>query len=744
MSSFNRHRKNATSGRKHADGGPTAAKIAWLLWGGSAGIDWARRIMQTKTKAIVTTKPFVSKRQQRWAYATGQPFADEWSEETGSTEDFRNLPERKRKSRSALRRQEKGKQKITGNLCRLEGGLFGSCDGSDGKVVSNPDGSKPDEAPEAAKPEAPDVPDTMPEDATEALKALGLDPKLADALGEYYSGLNADPPEEMSLNRESAAALEELGLLRVRPDQEGSNVAVDLTQRGERLQGAVQKGDIAKAMKHIETSHNVAAKKKERRERREAKKKKNTGTGSTGGGEADGTDGSKKKDEPKKSGGGSGGSRDDASDKRKQAILQNIRDILARNLTKSSKASTPGGFAVYKTSSGLRWIAFSSNAYGPDKDGHTVSRKALAADVERTEKTGLYGPLRFWHLGTPNESAIFDILTNEKRDTVKPWGEGVDLGMCDFAAMHDALLVESGTFKSEAIGKAFARKAHTLAPSIGFLHPRTQPDKDGVFHVIWRFERSAAPIDRVTNPLTRFATTEGLMNATQLKALVELLDGVPEAEVQALLDNAGKTTEKAANELGLTVKATEPEKVFHLDGEPVVIRDGMVVRLKAEEEVEAEAEVVEAAEPEAEDDREYIGDLSPDEFKTFMADALAEAIAPLVEQMKMAERMEGMTKKLADEMKALAAGTQSKADTATVDGLQAQIGDLQALKTALEQQLSEQPSSVRSGVQVDMEPVDASHTQKATEGDGQHRPASPFDRVGSWLRGNTIEEPQGA
>jgi HK97 family phage prohead protease len=44
MASFNRHRQNYQPDKKESDGGPTAGTIAWLLWGGTAGIDWALRI----------------------------------------------------------------------------------------------------------------------------------------------------------------------------------------------------------------------------------------------------------------------------------------------------------------------------------------------------------------------------------------------------------------------------------------------------------------------------------------------------------------------------------------------------------------------------------------------------------------------------------------------------------------------------------------------------------------------------
>ena len=43
MSAFNRHRKNYRPDKKMSDGGPTAGTIAWLLWGGTSGVNWAKK-----------------------------------------------------------------------------------------------------------------------------------------------------------------------------------------------------------------------------------------------------------------------------------------------------------------------------------------------------------------------------------------------------------------------------------------------------------------------------------------------------------------------------------------------------------------------------------------------------------------------------------------------------------------------------------------------------------------------------
>lgn len=43
MSAFNRHRKNYRPEKRMPDGGPTAGTIAWLLWGGTSGVNWAKK-----------------------------------------------------------------------------------------------------------------------------------------------------------------------------------------------------------------------------------------------------------------------------------------------------------------------------------------------------------------------------------------------------------------------------------------------------------------------------------------------------------------------------------------------------------------------------------------------------------------------------------------------------------------------------------------------------------------------------
>lgn len=186
-------------------------------------------------------------------------------------------------------------------------------------------------------------------------------------------------------------------------------------------------------------------------------------------------------------------------------------------------------FAVFKDASGkYRWATLSSSAF-EDKDQEIVSRKALENDVARADKDGDYGPLRWWHM------------------------DGVDLGMADFNAMQDRVLVESGTFFDERYGEAF--KDADLEVSIGFFHPPDEPDANGVFNTIRRFERSLVPPGMASNLLTAFLVQEKtIMEEKKESALRKLLGPLADA----LLGKA-KEAQKAAEEAGVAFKAEDPK-----------------------------------------------------------------------------------------------------------------------------------------------------------------------------------------
>jgi hypothetical protein len=397
-----------------------------------------------------------------------------------------------------------------------------------------------------------------------------------------------------------------------------------------------------------------------------------------------------------------------------------------------------GAFTVFKTAKGLRWLAFSSNGY-EDRDKEIVSTKALTADVERTSVDGKFGPLRWWHLGHPDPA-----------DPDAPWGAGVDLGWADFSAMSGPFLVESGTFINDAIGEAIARKAKDLALSLGFFHPKGEPDANGVFHHIRRFERSLAPAGKVSNPLTAFyvpgATT---VNAEQINALKALMPEVPTDALESLIAQYTSASTKAAEAAGLRFK-TAGQPVYTLpDGSPAVIIDGQLVTLKhagmkADDDpksgtpppaTEAEDEI-----PEAEDDEDvtYAGDMSMGEFKAMMVDAVKEAMGEhttglkaLMTKMDMAEKMAGML----DEFKGYMSGT------ATKDSQRAeQIGALETQIKTLSGQLAELLGDTPAGVQpastaaaTVVEGIEAPAQLKAEKPGTPAARSHPADQIGGWL-----------
>jgi hypothetical protein len=141
-------------------------------------------------------------------------------------------------------------------------------------------------------------------------------------------------------------------------------------------------------------------------------------------------------------------------------------------------------FGLVRTKQGrYRWIAVSSTAHR-DEDNEIVSRAALKQAVERAKTRGNFGPLRFWH---------------------EP---GMDLGTTDFMELTDdgKYLIESGLINDNniAINMKNAMKSSSWQMSIGFVHPRTEPDHENVFHNIDIFERSIVPHGKAANRLTSF------------------------------------------------------------------------------------------------------------------------------------------------------------------------------------------------------------------------------------------------
>lgn len=317
---------------------------------------------------------------------------------------------------------------------------------------------------------------------------------------------------------------------------------------------------------------------------------------------------------------------------------------------RATMKSTDGALTIFKDAQGRdRWVAQSSTAY-QDRDKEIVSTKALERDCVFADRTGSYGPLRWWH--TP----------------------GLDLGDCDFNAMHGRVLIESGTFRSPAIAQKVARAAADLEISLGFLHLPTEPDAEGVFHHIRRFERSLVPRGKASNRFTAFTVKETIhMDATKVSALKTL--GFSDDDIAGLQARA-ETAEKSATDQGIAFKAAEPEQL------PDVVINGVTYKaFKPIEEATTPVEEDKAMPGSAEEDaldggaddamEEAPADdtaltLSGGDISAIaqaVASAMQQSLGPLVSAMDLTNKVGSHM----DELKSMMGGYQTKKDAESAE-----------------------------------------------------------------------------
>lgn len=331
-----------------------------------------------------------------------------------------------------------------------------------------------------------------------------------------------------------------------------------------------------------------------------------------------------------------------------EKIIRNLTGLF----TRKSKISGSEGFITIKEKDGThRWVSFSSNPYR-DRDRQFVSLKALQADVARADQDGVYGPLLFWHTGAK-------------------------LGDCDYNAMIGKILVESGTFVSPEIGEAVSHKAADLQISLGMLHPLNQPDKNGVFHIIRRYERSILPSGRASNPLTGFLVKE--------LVTMNKFDVEKEAQLQQLLGpDLAKTViqkawalEKQADDLGIAFKdfdeATESTLKAKTPPAPPEEDD------EEEETPPAKAPAKTAV---------TIKDMAPDDFASVIAGAVTKGLEPM--HKAFSEMSKGYSKK--DDETA----TIKEAQAAQAAQIRALVATIQAQSTKLEQTHKELKAQIES------------------------------------------------
>lgn len=147
----------------------------------------------------------------------------------------------------------------------------------------------------------------------------------------------------------------------------------------------------------------------------------------------------------------------------------------------------PSGFKVFETSSGYRWLSFSSNAF-KDLDGELFTTKALEEAVAYHDACKEYGPLRLYHI------------------------PDADFGDADYMAVIGRFLVESGTFRDDELGQKALEyfRAHPeeqFQVSIGFMF-KEGDERDGVYEWLRVKERSLCPFGKAANPFTSFAYGE--------------------------------------------------------------------------------------------------------------------------------------------------------------------------------------------------------------------------------------------
>lgn len=358
----------------------------------------------------------------------------------------------------------------------------------------------------------------------------------------------------------------------------------------------------------------------------------------------------------------------EAERKRKQDEAENRRrERHAAQMDKLTRGvRVVKSFSTYKDAQGnRRWLSRSTTAY-EDRDEEIIAEATLDTDSQRMMASKSFGPLRWWHVGKPDEF-----------NTEAPWGPGLDLGWCDYSIVIGRTRVESGTFKSAAIAEQVARIADKLEMSPGFFHPIDQP-KDGVFTDIRTFERSLVPMrhGRASNLFTGFTVKEHRMTPDEMerrfKTAISELGLTPDQATD--LSQQLVATEKAAQQQGIAFKSTDALPVYTApDGTQGIIQDGLFVALKAAppmveeaiEEVKADPVVEEIAEeviePVVEEDMgpEVIGNLTWDEF----AAKLTEVLAPVL---KMQDMVKSITE-MGGELKSMYGGVAQKDDTRSAE-----------------------------------------------------------------------------
>ncbi len=193
----------------------------------------------------------------------------------------------------------------------------------------------------------------------------------------------------------------------------------------------------------------------------------------------------------------------------------------------------------------VRWLAVSSGGF-EDWDGEVVSTAFLEDCVERADKMGEHGEL--WVAHVP----------------------GTRIGDCDFMAMSDGFLLESGLFDQTPIGeraKAYLIEHPDSEVSITFAYRNRS--KDGVYAPPgFIIERSILPAGAAAFPWSSISLMEMDTMATisepKRKALADILGDEAAGEVLAGMERGAKALQAA----GVRFKElAAPDADKRVDGE---------------------------------------------------------------------------------------------------------------------------------------------------------------------------------
>lgn len=453
--------------------------------------------------------PFQSQAQWKFAFATKQPWAKKWAEDTSGPKVGRFRRLKKRAAKKEINYHAKAGEQISGTLYR----------GADGKwtsqaIQASGGGAKPKKGKggktkvaHAPKPKMTKVakPKLSPEERkansvaahsaatianiqavrkTMADGDIGLSPSGVDAMVDFSQGKPLSPT--MTDDLVSGGLLQKLSNGTVVMSPSG-RVALNSMKRGD-TQGAIDA--INRADDRVKVSTNRAASQAQKKATVEAARAQRL---------ADRQARQKKADEKRAASQKARATRAKRRTKTKKepaktdtrpvypspvkvtipppTVVKSVKDVDFQSTEMYYDVSAT--MTTYKSVSGAkRWLFVSSTAY-QDRDGEILTRQGLKQAVEYADATGHRGHLSYWHLPSY-------------------------LGDCDWQMVsHDgALLYESGTFASDEIADWYETAKKEMTLSIEFRHSRLEPLPDKSFENFIISGRSLLPVTHASNVLT--------------------------------------------------------------------------------------------------------------------------------------------------------------------------------------------------------------------------------------------------